>query len=415
MVRIALAVPAKTEGRLVAEAVRRGHEVVARCSSAEQLISSLGRVAAEFAVVSAAPEYLTERLLHETDSRGVPVIAVVASEAERTYATTAGLYEMVDLTTGWEELESAFLGSSGRLGSAASRQSDPGRIVTVWGPAGAPGRTALAINVAAELAVSGATVALADIDTHGGSIAPALGLLDEAPGFAAACRLAGANGLTLQELERIGQAYRSPYGDFWVLTGIGRPSRWPELTAQRVASALRECRRWVDFTVVDTGFSLEDDDEISSDLFAPRRNAATITAIREADQVLAVGAADPVGLSRFLRAHADLIELVPTGQVTVIMNKIRSSVIGSNSTGQVVQTLARFGGITSPVLLPHDQAAFDAAILAGKTLPDVAAKSAARIAIAQLVGSRIRPDPPRLPRPSRAPGRSKRGRFAPAG
>src|SRR5665811_2305442 len=101
----------------------------------------------------------------------------------------------------------------------------------------------------------------------------------------------------------IRDSYGSGRSGFWVLTGIGRPSRWPELSAQRVAATLQQCRLWVDFTVVDSGFSLEHDEEISSDLFAPRRNAASITALREADRVIAVGAADPVGLSRFLRAH----------------------------------------------------------------------------------------------------------------
>lgn len=407
MVRIAVALHDTTERQLVGEVVRRGHEVVARCSTAEQLISSLARVGAEFAVVSATPEHLTERLLRESDAIGVPVIAVAAAEVERQHAAAVGLYEVVDLAAGWEELESAFGGSPARTGTGVSRShAEAGKVVAIWGPAGAPGRTVVAISVAAELAASGASVALVDVDTHGGSIAPALALLDEAPGFAAACRLAGTDSLTLAELERIGQIYRSPHGDFWVLTGIGRPSRWPELTAQRVCATLRECRRWVDFTIVDTGFSLEDDDGISGDLFAPRRNAATITAIGEADQVLAVGTADPVGLSRFLRAHADLTELVPTGQVTVVMNKIRSSVIGLNSTGQLVQTLARFGGIDSPVLIPHDQAAFDAAILTGKTLLDVAAKSPARSAVGQLVSSRIRPEPVRQPR------KTRRSRFA---
>jgi len=71
-----------------------------------------------------------------------------------------------------------------------------GAVIAVWGPAGAPGRTSLAIAIAGELAASGHSVALADADTHGAAIAPSLGLLDEAPGFAAACRLAGTNALT---------------------------------------------------------------------------------------------------------------------------------------------------------------------------------------------------------------------------
>jgi MinD-like ATPase involved in chromosome partitioning or flagellar assembly len=264
-----------------------------------------------------------------------------------------------------------------------------GSIIAVWGPAGAPGRTTIAINVAAELAAAGHSVALADVDTYSGSIAPALGLLDEAPGFAAACRLAGTDALTRGELERIGQRYGSGRSGFWVLTGIGRPSRWPELSAQRVAATLQQCRLWVDYTVVDTGFSLEHDEEISSDLFAPRRNAASITALREADRVIAVGSADPVGLSRFLRAHVDLIETVAEGRVLVAMNKLRASAIGLNPVGQVAQTLSRFGGIDSAAMIPYDAPGLDAAILSGRTLGDAAPKSQARVAIRDLVTSRL--------------------------
>jgi MinD-like ATPase involved in chromosome partitioning or flagellar assembly len=201
------------------------------------------------------------------------------------------------------------------------------------------------------------------------------------------------DGLTRSELERIGQRYGSGRSSFWVLTGIGRPSRWPELSAQRVATTLQQCRQWVDFTVVDTGFSLEHDEEISSDLFAPRRNAASITALREADRVIAVGAADPVGLSRFLRAHVDLVETIAEGRVIVAMNKLRAGAIGLNPIGQVAQTLSRFGGIESAAMIPYDAQALDAAILSGRTLADAAPKSPARAAIRDLVTSRLLPSP----------------------
>lgn len=266
-----------------------------------------------------------------------------------------------------------------------------GAVIAVWGAAGAPGRTMLSISVAAELASRGYSVALCDADTYSASIAPTLGILDEAPGFAAACRLAGNESLTRVELERIGSRYGTATTGFWVLTGISTPSRWPELSAQRVEEALAECRRWADFTVVDTGFSLEGDEEISSDLLAPRRNAATIAALGVADQVLAVGSADPVGLSRFLRGYSDLIELVGADGVTVVINKLRASAIGLNPVGQVQQTLKRFGGINDAVLIPADHAAMDSAILVGKTLREVAPKSAVQIAVAQLVSTRILP------------------------
>ena len=395
-VRIAFALPLEAEDRLSAEAIRHGHEIVARCSTAHELASRIDAVAPDVAVVAATERHLTQSLVSICDEAGVRILALVGSEMDRRHASSLGLLESADADSDWSQLEKELSIISARTTAPLVPEPEgrsTGTVIAVWGPAGAPGRTTVAINVAAELAAAGHSVALADVDTYSGSIAPALGMLDEAPGFAAACRLAGVDGLTRGELERIGQRYGSGRSSFWVLTGIGRPSRWPELSAQRVASTLQQCRLWVDFTIVDTGFSLEHDEEISSDLFAPRRNAASITALREADRVIAVGSADPVGLSRFLRAHVDLIETVAEGRVIVAMNKLRASAIGLNPIGQVAQTLSRFGGIESAAMIPYDAQGLDAAILSGRTLSDAAPKSAARIAIRDLVTSRLVPTP----------------------
>jgi MinD-like ATPase involved in chromosome partitioning or flagellar assembly len=392
-VRIAFALPAEAEDRLSTDAVRHGHEIVARCSTAHELASRIDAVKPDVAIVAATERHLTSSLLAVCDEAGVRIVPLAGGEDDRRRAATLGLDETIALDSRWPEVEKQLtMMPAQAVGPepAPALPAERGAVIAVWGPAGAPGRTSLAINLAAELAAAGESVALADVDTYSGSIAPALGMLDEAPGFAAACRLAGADSLDRSELERIGQRHGSERGGFWVLTGIGRPSRWPELSASRVAGALQACREWVGFTVVDTGFSLERGDELSGDLFAPQRNAAGIAALREADRVVAVGAADPVGLSRFLRAHVDLLETVPHDRVLVAMNKVRASAIGLNPVGQVTQTLARFGGIDSAAMIPWEPATLDAAILSGRTLAEIAPRSLVRIAIRDLVGSHLR-------------------------
>jgi MinD-like ATPase involved in chromosome partitioning or flagellar assembly len=405
-VKIAFALPLETEDRLAPESIRHGHSVVARCSSAHELASRIDVLAPDVAIVAATERHLTASLLAVCDDAGVRVLALVSSEIDRRHAASLGLYEMAPLDADWPRVEQG-LSVLTAAPTPAPVDEPPapektGQVIAVWGPSGAPGRTTLAINIAAEIAAAGYSVALADVDSYGASVAPALGLLDEAPGFAAACRLAGAENLTRAELERIAQRYPSGHRSFWVLTGIGRPSRWPELSASRVAATIAECRQWVDVVVLDTASSLEVDEEISSDLFAPRRNAATITALREADRVVAVGSADPVGLSRFLRSHVDLVETVAAGRVVVVMNKVRASVIGVNPQGQVAQALYRFGGIDSAAMIPLDQSALDSAVIAGKTLAEVAPRSAVRGAIRDLVTDRLLPPPA-------APLRARRG------
>jgi len=386
MTRIAFAVPVELQQTLVAEAERHGHDVVARWSGAALIALELSPAAPTVLVAGAEPRFLDERVVAACDEHGVSIIALVSCDAERRHAATLGLFETADATSDWSTIE---LMLAGARRSTPAAPASRGTVIAVWGPSGAPGRTTVAIAVASELASLGHSVALADVDTHGASIAPALGLLDESPGFAAACRLAGTASLTRSELERVSQRHDARTGAFWVLTGIGRPSRWPELSADRVAGTIAKCREWVDFTVLDTSSSLENDEEISSDLLAPRRNAATVTAIRDADEIIAVGSADPVGLSRFLRSRLDLVEAATTDRVTVVMNRVRASAIGLNPQGQVRQTLSRFGGIESPVLVPHDQAAVDGAVLSGATLADAAPRSPARLAIREMVVSRL--------------------------
>ena len=386
--RLALALPDPYADRVAHEAVRYGHEIVLRASSAAQLSAALGGSRPDAAVVWAEPRYLGYDTLTDCDALGVRVVAAVADDAQRRYATGIGLYDLVDAAAEWPVVDEVL-----RRGAVAAPQPkrERGEVVAVWGPAGSPGRTTLAIGVAAELAAAGFSVALADVDTHSASVAPALGLMDEAPGFAAACRLAGADSLNRAELERIGQRHRAGEHGFWVLTGIGQPSRWPELSGDRVLATIDECRRWVDYVVLDTASSLENDEEISTDLFAPRRNAATLAAIREADHIVAVASADPVGLSRFLRSYGDLADVAVTLSITVVANKVRASAIGMGASGQVEQTLARFGGIDAPVLVPWDQHAFDSALLSARTVGEVAPKSAATLAIRRLVAERLLP------------------------
>jgi len=428
---VALALPLADEQRLVADAGRHGHRVVARCSGADDLAAQLETARPELAVAAAAPQYLSSRVVAACDAIGVRLLVVAGSVQERRFAATLGVVDPVaapfewgrrtapaetppasapgavpdsipdsvpDSGPDWErgsppgsavDEETRVRPERAIAVPAAARTGSPrGAVVAVWGPEGAPGRTSLAIALAAELADAsrdrGATIALADADTRAAAVAPALGLLDEAPGFAAACRLTGSGSLDRAQFERIAQPHRAGRGDIQVLTGLGRASRWPELTADRVRGVLTAVRDWAELTVVDVAAGFEHDEELMTDLNAPRRNAATIEVLRSADLVVAVGAADPIGLSRFLRAHADLAEIVEPARVLTVINKVRSSAIGLNPAAQIRQTLARFGGIEAAVLVPWDPSAFDAALLTGRALLDTAPRSAARAAVTEL-------------------------------
>ncbi|MDQ1482662.1 MAG: hypothetical protein QOF35_738 [Actinomycetota bacterium] len=287
--------------------------------------------------------------------------------------------------------DSAGGGVSGRTGAPVGRADHPdpaahlgkgsngshpalGSIIAVWGPTGAPGRTTVALNLASELARLGQSTVLVDADTYGGCIAQSLSLLDEAPGLAAATRSADQGNLDLAVLAGLAPEV-SP--GLRVLTGIPKAERWPELRAAALEHVLTLTRRLGRFTVIDCGFSLEDDEELSYDTLAPRRNAATLTSLAAADQVVAVGAGDPIGLQRLVRGLQELATL-PGPSPTVVVNRVRASAVGPHPERRIREALVRFAGVDEARFIPDDPATMDAALLAGQSLAEAGPHSSVR-------------------------------------
>ncbi|HWS49365.1 MAG TPA: hypothetical protein VN241_00005, partial [Microbacterium sp.] len=173
-------------------------------------------------------------------------------------------------------------------------------------------------------------------------------------------------------------------------------SRWPELSAPRLRTALQVCRQWAQETVVDIAAALDADDETTFDLTGPRRHAATTATLREADLVVAVAAADPLGISRFLRDHAELRDLIGPSPVAVVVNQVRQGPLGIDARGQIRRTLERFAGITDVTFLPYDQRAADAALLHARPMADVTPRSPLVAAVRRLAGS-LAPSAPSVP------------------
>lgn len=397
---LAVSAPLEREDAIVREAARHGHRVAIRAATAADLIdrlaarSSDAAPALDLVLVVADEHHASRALVDACDARGLRLVALADDAAERARARTLGL-EAVAWADGFAAIEAAAAPAAAGL---PSRSRPRGRVITVWGPAGAPGRTTTAIALAAELALLGGSTALVDADTTSASIAPALGLLDESPGFAAAARLARAGSLTVDELDRIAQQVPTMGGVLRVLTGIGRASRWPELGADRVAEVLERCRDWADATVVDVASSLEQDEEISSDMFAPRRHAATLAALEAADEVVVVASGDAVGVARLVRALPELRAIAPSARTRVVVNKLRPSAVGVAPERAVQETLRRLAQVSPAACWPFDGRAADAALLEGRPLVDVAGRSRLRRRVQELALALQ----PREAQPSRA-------------
>ncbi|WP_129587182.1 AAA family ATPase [Arthrobacter alpinus] len=252
-------------------------------------------------------------------------------------------------------------------------------LVALWGPIGSPGRTTVAINLAAEHAAAGMSVMVIDADSYGASIAAALGLLEESASFAQACRVADQGALSAAQFSAIATKVVFSGGTFSLLTGLTRPDRWPELRAAAVLRVLKLARESAQLVVVDCGFSLENDEELSYDTVAPRRNGATLTVLAEADIIYAVGSGDPVGIPRLIRGMQELEQACPGAHVEVVVNKVRHKAAGRAPEKALAQAWERFGP-AQPIshFLPWDPDLSDKALLEGRLLLEIAPEAPLR-------------------------------------
>lgn len=388
--------------------------VVRRCAELAELLAACQGGLARAAVVAEGSGELTASLVDRLSAVGVAVLALTDSPeetarleeigvaAELTGVDAAALAHRITgavarlavaepgLRKG-DVLRSPVAdgrarGPSGGRAAEGTEPSGTGQILAVWGPAGSPGRTMLAANMAAELAAEGKSVLLVDADSYGASVAAMLGLLDESAGLAQACRLADHGLLDPEALLRIAVPVVTRSGTFRVLTGITRADRWTELRAAALSLVLSRARHEFDVTVVDTGFCLESDEELSFDTMAPRRNAATLRSLELADTVFAVGAADSIGVPRLVRGLAELELAVPDASPRAVLNKVRQSAVGRSPERQLREAWERFGpAVPLGAFLPADPDASDAALLAGSLLLEAAPDSALRHGIAALV------------------------------
>ena len=163
-----------------------------------------------------------------------------------------------------------------------------------------------------------------------------------------------------------------------------RAERWTELRAASVAHVLSVARQLAQFVVVDCGFCLEDDEELSYDTLAPRRNAATLTALEAADGLLV--SALPIrsacsGWCAGCRTSPRSRLPRPTSWSTRcgLRRWVRTQ-------RRIAEALGRFAGMDDLSFRAVDPGTFDGAMLAGRTLAEFAPQSPVRRAIADLSG-----------------------------
>lgn len=398
------------------EALRRFDErrdvvVLKRCVDVDDLLAAASAGQAAAAVVGIDAPGLDAAAVDHLRAHGVQPVAVVPSDAVdagRLRASRVGIGAVVD-EAALHLLADAVVAAVStpdapptvpRHGPALGADADGptaepgagprGRALVVWGPAGAPGRTTLAAAVAAELARRRRRTILVDADPYGGTVAQQLGILDEVSGLLAATRLATAGTLA----DGFASVQRGLDQHLSVVTGLPRADRWAEVRAGTLEHLLDVGRSHGD-VVVDTGPSLEED---GLDPGRPGRNRLTLEAVGGADELLVVGTADPVGLSRLARGLVELDEVTGGVPVRVVVNRMRSTLGWSEK--DVAAMVRGFGRVASLHVVPDDRAAVDRALVAGRTLLESGDSPVTR-AVAALVDALAPPAaPPAHPSPT---------------
>lgn len=398
--------------------------VVRRCVDVADLLAVAAAGLARAALVWPELRFLDRDCVRRLAEHGVAVVGVCdpgEDARQRQRLADIGIRSVVAADAGPDiissTLRSATMVLSRPVGPAAAGYSDParslvppgppvrvgtwpadppppavadGRVVAVWGSPGAPGRSTIALALADEAARLGSGALLVDADVYGGVQSPMLGLLDESAGLATACRQALTARLDPAVLATLCQAVAGASGTgggLRVLSGLARVDRWPEIRPAGLQVVLEAARGLASLTVVDCAAYTEEDEELSYDTSAPRRNAATVSILEAADDVLCVVRADPVGITRAVRALVDLRDRFPDLTPRVVANRLRGSVVSGSARDQVDEAFRRFAGVQVSWFVPDDPKGLDAAMVGGRTLAEVAPKSPIRAAVQELASA----------------------------
>lgn len=290
-------------------------------------------------------EYLTPELIDAVSATSTLFFVVVSNGATDHWVDNVpGAVRIAAFGDARPEIQPASVSTKSQVAKMKPSLRADGSTIAVWGPVGSPGVTTLAISLARVAADDGLRVMLVDADTRGASIAIALGLLDEVPGFAASCRLAGRNELTQEEIERLLMTSTIGKSSFDVLTGLPRASRWAEIVPRKSTPVIELLRQHWDVVIIDCGFGIEENEWVDA---APQRDGSTRSLIAHADATIAVGRADAVGISRLIRGLDELSDICPN-PVVVLNHTNRQTALEASD------AIARFTEHRVSVTVPAD-------------------------------------------------------------
>ena len=293
-VRVLLAVGNPERERRLRDALSGDGMVIAdRCLDAVSLVERAAAMDLDVALASSDLHRLSAASLTAIREARLPLVLLVEPADIERYG---GLGHLVPAAAVAEEVCAALREARARgpsyptpTGAGASEQvpdsgegddeGSEGQVIAVVSGKGAPGKTTVAIGLAAALGNAGRRVVLVDADLRGGNVGP---YLDLDPRLGLVGLAFGGNGIS--ERVRIEDELQEGPG-FAVLTGVERPETSSSVSVELLAATVIALRRRFDVVVADAGQAIP--------VIQP---PATDSLLRLADRVLVVTCGDLVSL-----------------------------------------------------------------------------------------------------------------------
>ena len=363
------------EVELVAAAADAGMHIMRRPVDAAELLAAAACDRQMPVVLAVTLPRLSRDVVQRVLADGRLVIGLYLDSSAADRLREFGVVDVVDAGQSAERVIGAVaetLEVSMRSGadqplSVPAATPNRGRLVAVWGPAGAPGRSVTSIGLSESFARRGFSTCTIDADLHAPALGLLLGIREDVSGLVVTCRQAEHGSLDERALRC---AARAMTPDWSVLLGIGRPEQRSHVRAASVSALLAQSVDSFAVTVADLSATVPAE---NSDVLSECPDTAVGPVLTAADDLVVVTKADAIGVTRLLNVWQDLRTASPRARTWIVLTH------AERSTTRAIQAALRRAGIGDPVhVIRRDVPAFSRCLARGATLGEVARRSGAR-------------------------------------
>jgi hypothetical protein len=275
-----------------------------------------------------------------------------------------------------------------------------GHIIAVWGPAGSPGRSTLALCLAATLARRDQRVIVVDADSYAPSLAPMLGLHESRSGVQSLSRHARLETVDPHVLEACAVNLELGAQSFSVITGLNSAAQYVDCGFLAWSRALTTLRAVGHTLVVDLAAPVL---QLAGETIgAPMRNALTLSTLEVADRVAVIANPTQLSILRLSRDWSRLTELAEAASLDVCLNNAPANDRGSLDDS--LHALWQFTGVDEAAVFPRDRLRSDASSGLSALLCAPEGRNPLMTSMGRYVTSRMGIPPKSAPRSGRPVG-----------